>query len=279
MINIGMVNFINTAPLYEVWKREINHPDWRIFEGPPTILNEKLRRGELDLGFISCQEYAARPHLYRILSGLSISANGPVGSVFLFSRFDLADMDGRSLLLSSLSQTSVALVKIILEEYYQVRPNYQVGSVVPGSFPENSGDNIFDGVLAIGDNALRLKEQGSFPYCYDLGEIWQNHTGLPFVFALWAVRDDFFLANPGQTGDIHRALLHCCHTGRADLAAISRLVASRIPMDPDACYDYLKGMEFDLGPDKIKALEKFFGYIIARGEAPAAALPLKILNS
>ena len=208
MINIGMVNFINTAPLYEVWKREVDRPDWHIVEAPPTTLNKMLSQGELDLGFISCQEYAARPNLYRILSGLSISANGPVGSVFLFSRFAPADLDSRSLLLSSLSQTSVSLVKIILEEYYQVRPLYQSGPVVPESFAQDQqqGRQI-DAVLAIGDNALRLKHQGSFPYCYDLGEIWQHHTGLPFVFALWAVREDFFRTNNQQVLDIHRMLL------------------------------------------------------------------------
>ncbi len=74
-----MVNFINTAPLYETWKQSVARPEWLVVEANPAELNKKMAAAELDLGFISSHEYAASPSQYRILSGLSISANGPVG--------------------------------------------------------------------------------------------------------------------------------------------------------------------------------------------------------
>ena len=110
---IGMVNFINTAPLYEKWRATVHRPEWQITEAPPTTLNRMLYDNELDLGFVSSHEYAAHPDRYRILPGLSISATGPVGSVFLFSKTDPELLTGKTVLLSSLSQTSVSLVKII----------------------------------------------------------------------------------------------------------------------------------------------------------------------
>ncbi|NIA05506.1 MAG: ABC transporter substrate-binding protein, partial [Proteobacteria bacterium] len=78
MARIGMVNYINTAPIYEVWKATINRPDWQVTEAPPSVLNRLLAADELDLGFVSSYEYAARPAKYRILADLSISATGPV---------------------------------------------------------------------------------------------------------------------------------------------------------------------------------------------------------
>ena len=80
-----MVNYINTAPIYEEWKKSVNNPDWIITEEPPSTLNYLLAQDRLDLGLVSSYEYAVRPEKYRILRDLSISADGPVGSVFFFS--------------------------------------------------------------------------------------------------------------------------------------------------------------------------------------------------
>ena len=46
---IGMVNFINTAPLYEVWQRTVQRPEWQITEAVPSVLNNLLNEGKLDL--------------------------------------------------------------------------------------------------------------------------------------------------------------------------------------------------------------------------------------
>ena len=154
---IGMVNFINTAPFYEVWRRTVQRPEWHVTEAPPTKLNEMLFEGELDLGFISSHEYGAHPSLYKILGGLSISATGPVGSVFLFAYDDISSLQGKKVLLSSQSQTSVALVKIILEEFYGVSSEYVQGTI---DLAEISDE--FSAILAIGDDALRLKHAKPF---------------------------------------------------------------------------------------------------------------------
>jgi chorismate dehydratase len=265
---IGMVNFINTAPLYVIWQQRVQRPDWRVTEGAPTTLNRMLYHNELDLGFVSSYEYAAHPQLYRILADISISSTGRVGSVFLFSRLAPEALDGQPVRLSSQSQTSVALVKIILEEFCRVRPRY----------PEaNSGESAAaPAVLAIGDEALRLKTAGDYPFCLDLGETWQQHTGLPFVFAVWAVREEFLARAPGCVSDIRTELLACIRDGRAGLHEICRQVAPRIPMSVEACYAYLCGIEYDLTPEKKRGLSLFFDFLIKRGEAPAAALPVKL---
>ena len=83
-VRIGMVNFINTAPLYDVWLRTVNRSDWTVVEAAPSVLNRMLYAEQLDMGLVSSQEYAAHPEKYLLLDDISISASGPVGSVFLF---------------------------------------------------------------------------------------------------------------------------------------------------------------------------------------------------
>lgn len=265
-----MVNFINTAPIYEPWKSSVHRPGWYVEEAPPAILNKHLAAGRLDLGFVSSYEYGVRPQQYRILPGLSISANGRVGSVFLFSHKPLEQLDAAQVVLSSQSETSVALTKVILEEFVGVRPHYLSGDIARC---QPSSDQA---VLAIGDEALRLVEDGKFVYQYDLGEIWKLRTGLPFVFAVCAVREEFCRNSPELLAQVYHELLRCRTEGAKDLHGICTIAAPRIPMDVRQCYDYLKGIEYDLGPEKQQALQTFFTYLIARGEAHNDALPLKI---
>jgi len=267
-----MVNFINTAPCYEVWRRTVHRPDWQVTEATPAVLNRLLYEGKLDLGFFSSHEYGVHPTCYKILGDLSISASGPVGSVLLLSSVPLGELDGRLVLLSAQSQTSVSLVKIVLEEFYHVRPRYRAGLA---STPE-AGAETPAAVLVIGDEALRLRRQSLYPLQFDLGEIWHGHTGLPFVFAVWAVREDFCALDPDCVVEIHQELTRCIATGREELRAISSAVAPRIPMPVRDCFDYLNGIEYDLGPEKQAGLKLFFEYLIKRGEGAKEALPLKI---
>jgi chorismate dehydratase len=265
-----MVNYINTAPIYEVWKKTVRRDNWHVIEAPPSALCRMLHAGELDLGVVSCYEYGLRPENYRILEDLSISANGPVGSVFLFSRLPMTDLDGLPVLLSNQSETSAALVKVILEEFYRVKPVYTTGEV---RGEEGQGATA---VLAIGDDALRLVSEKKYAFQYDLGEIWKQQTGLPFVFAVFAVREEYCRDHAGELAEIHREFLRCRAHGREEMLTICEQVAARIPMPCENCYAYLRAIEHDLGPEKQRALEKFFGYLIARSEVSAAALPLKI---
>ncbi len=266
-----MVNFINTAPLYDVWSRTVNRPDWSVVEAAPAVLNRMLYADQLDMGLVSSQEYAAHPENYLLLDDISISASGPVGSVFLFSRCEPESLADRLVLLSGQSQTSASLVKIILENFYNVMPWYEVGSVLAAQ--DNSD---ISAVLAIGDEALILAQNEIFPHKIDLGKIWNEKTSLPFVFAVWAMRRDFCHRNPEIAREIHRELLRCRQEGSNDLKNISKRVGPRVSMEADACYEYLRGIEHDLGPEKKKGLKRFIEYLIERGEGVPEALPLRI---
>ncbi len=271
-VRIGMVNYINTAPIYEVWKRTVSRPDWLLTEAPPSELNRLLSEGKLDLGFVSSFEYAIRPDKYKILADLSISASGPVGSVFLFSKVGIQDLVGKKVLLSNQSDTSVELVKIILEEFWGVVPVYSTGRVLSEEAKDCSA------VMAIGDDALRLTASDEYPIHLDLGDVWFKHTGLPFVFAVCAVNKDFCAAHSEQISQVQSEFVRCRKEGAEQLSSICKSVAPRIPMDCESCYAYLRAIEYDLSEKKIAALERFFGYLTKRGTIGASALPLKIIG-
>jgi chorismate dehydratase len=270
---IGMVKYLNTAPIHERWISTVHNADWQLLEAAPAVLNRLLAEGQIDLGFVSSYEYAVHPESYKILSGLSISANGPVGSVFLFSHVPIEHLDDVPILLSSQSETSVSLVKIILEDFHHVQPRYITGDIL------DVKDNEYKALLAIGDDALRLVDKATYLYQFDLGDIWKRETGLPFVFSVCAVREEFCRSHPETLDEIHRELLRCRDEGKNDLKAICQLSAPRIPMSEKRCYEYLIAIEHDLNAQKRKALETFFSFLIRRGEAPQDALPLKIFSN
>lgn len=274
MVRIGMVNYINTAPIYEVWKEQVLPAEWQVTEAPPSTLNRMLAADELDLGFVSSYEYAARPGRYQILADLSISATGPVGSVYLFSTVAPEQLDNKLVLMTGQSDTSACLLKIILEEFFSLRPRYVTGDIFA---PTGSGE-VPAAVLAIGDEALRLKLENTYPVQLDLAEVWNKKTGLPFVFAVCAVREEFIAKNKTSVRQIRKTFLDCRTKGIELLPEICDRVARRIPMDCEACSLYLRAMEYDLGPVKQDALYQFFTLLIQRGEADGAALPLKIFS-
>ncbi|MCB2218388.1 MAG: menaquinone biosynthesis protein [Desulfobulbaceae bacterium] len=269
-VRIGMVAYINTAPIHTIWRERHYPAEWQMIEDHPAALNEQLAAGDIDLGFCSSHEYGIRPDRYRILGDLSISANGPVGSVFLFSRVKPEKLAGETVLLSAQSKTSVCLVRIVLEKFYRVQPVYCCGEVA------SARQLGAKGILAIGDDALRLKLEGSYQYCIDLGEAWQQETGLPFVFAVCAVRDEFCRTQPELVARVHRALVDCRDEGLRQLDRICRLAAPRIPMEVDSCHSYLQAIHYDLDEAKQRALATFYRALVDFGEASEAALPLKI---
>jgi chorismate dehydratase len=271
---IGMVNYINVAPIYEVWKERDLPEGWEVIEGQPSQLNRLLDEDRLDTGFVSSFAYTVRPERYQILADLSISATGPVGSVCLYSRLEPEQLDAQPVLLTRQSDTSVRLVKIILEEFYKVRPQYSVGDAYSAGGEAESAA----AVLAIGDDALRLHEEQRYPFELDLGECWQRFTGLPFVFSVCVVRQAFLAEQPETARAVRAMLLSCRDEGALRMPEICDRVARRIPMDCAACSRYLHGIQHDLTPIKLQALERYFQYLIDRGEAPAEVLPLKIFK-
>ncbi len=269
-ITIGMSACLNTVPLYEQWRGCLLPGNWRLLVDTPAALDAGLATGRIDIGFLSPVAYALHPERYRILSGLSVTACGPVGVTYLFSHVPLDQLHQQPVLVSAESPAALALLRIVLEELHGLRPQYQPG-MVRGEDRRN-----FQAVLAAGDDALRFVEEAAYLYQYDLGDIWRRETALPLVLAVCVVREELCAVSEEAVVAIHRELLRCRDEGRADLETVCALSAGRIPMSKKRCHDYLSTLQYDLGANKRKALETFLQFLLKRGECDSAALPMKV---
>lgn len=185
MLKIGQIEYANCFPLFHVLRENFPCSGYKFVVGFPTELNRMLLSGEIDVCPASSIEYAWHPDRYTILPQLSISSIGAVASVLLFSKVPVDMLNGRSILLSSESATSVNLLKILLHQRFDCSCSYT--KALPDA-TSPYGDS--SAILLIGDSALKASLEKSDTFVYDLGEMWHTWTGYPFVFALWLCRNE-----------------------------------------------------------------------------------------
>jgi len=260
-LRVGRVRYINCEPVYYALERGLVPADCEIHDGTPDELNEQLRVGDLDVSVISVMEAALRPEAYHLLPDLAIACDGAVESVLLASQRPVEELDGQPVALSPHALTSVYLVKLLLEKAYHVRPRY---------LPETGGAGGEGAAarLLIGDEALRLGPRSTHPL--DLGKAWHALTGLPFVFAVWAVRCAVWVAASEDVRTIHGALLTAKAYTRAHPEAMVALACERTGLSPEACRRYLQErLCFDLSPRHLEGLRTFLQMLADAGELPA----------
>src|SRR5918911_4257166 len=177
-VRIGAVNYLNTKPL--ICDLEKLAPEAELILDVPSRLADLLAQGRLDVALIPVIEYF-RAGNYTLVPGIAIASRGPVLSVTLFSRVPWYAV--RRVALDAGSRTSAALTEVLLRKRYRVEPE-----VVPLPLDHAAEDADADAVLLIGDRAMRACLPG-FAHAFDLGQEWHDWTGLPFVYAVWAVRD------------------------------------------------------------------------------------------
>ena len=259
---VGRIAYLNVLPIYFALENIFGENGFHLVRGTPAELNALMRRGEVDLGSISALEYGRAFRDYLLLPDLSISSRGAVGSVLLFSRVPFSRLDGRTIRVSAASASGAALVKILMAELFEVQPRYQQGQLAGVPLKEVAA------VMAIGDEALRLKGAGTMPFELDLGQAWQELTGLPFVFGVWAVRRDFAAAQPEATEALHRLLLRSRDWGLGSLKELSRIAAAPFGMSPAHVLAYFHQLNFFLSPEHEEGLATFFHYLYNLGELP-----------
>ncbi|MGH7395001.1 MAG: menaquinone biosynthesis protein, partial [Candidatus Methylomirabilales bacterium] len=196
-LRLGKVGYLNCEPVYAGLEDGSTPARCTIVEGTPAALNEALMARRLDVSVISSLAYARAPRALRLLPGLAIACDGPVVSVRCFSRVPWRELTGRRVLLAPASMTSACLLQVLLHRRFGVDPEY-----VTAADGENLPDDVAAGLL-IGDPALREAGRGRFPFDLDLGGEWKAWTGLPFVFALWAVREEVWQDRKEEVRTLH----------------------------------------------------------------------------
>jgi chorismate dehydratase len=277
ILRIGKIPYANLFPIFYVLERDMDCSQYEFVEGMPSTLNRMLRDGDIDLSPSSSIEYVRGPARYGIIDGHSVSARGQVGSVLLFSRSPFEELHGGTIAVTTHSETSVALLGIILRKFYGASCTLEVSDR-----PLDSGRPAG---LLIGDEAMRYRKQqmliggresqdlqgrGSnrYTYIYDLGDLWHRQTGLPFVFALWIGRKEFF-APATSTDQGKRSLLekfiadlgHAKETALRERPLIARFSPLRTFLSEGEILSYWDKLDYDFGPEHRRGLELFASYL------------------
>jgi chorismate dehydratase len=250
---VGHIPYLNCIPFFH-YLRDYGFAG-RLVSGVPSELNRMLQQGELDVSPSSSFEYARNWKNYLLLPGHSISSAGPVESVLLFSPVAPEKLSGYTISVTGDSATSVNLLRILLREFVgleEVRdeiPQQAVESMIAAGHP----------ALLIGDRALTAA--GRLPrgmFCFDLGQLWYQYTGLPFVFALWmarreavAVHADALTLLGRQLSDSRQRFFAGLETLAEDLGGDSCLTAQQK-------IDYWNNIDYGLSDKHIRGLRLFF---------------------
>jgi len=178
-LRVGRIPFLVCAPFFfNSVGRENDFSQVDFVDGPPSAHCAGLKEGSIHLSPASSITFAQKPGAFVLSPVLCTSCSFEVRSVKLFSRYPVEELSGKRVRMTSQSKTSVTLLRILLENRYGLRPEY-----IPGLAAEESDDAC----LLIGDLALEENERHRFAFSYDLGTLWRDWHGLPFVFGAWII--------------------------------------------------------------------------------------------
>jgi len=253
MLKLGHIIYSNCFPPHAgIVMRKAGLP-FKLVEGIPTQLNRMLYEGTIDVSPSSSIEYAMNPGRYILLPDLSITSKTRVMSILLESKVPIEELDRKVVALTTASATSVVLLRILLELRHLVHPGY----IHYEQGREDPSDKA-DAMLTIGDLAIQRAAASSYPHCYDLGKLWNEFTGLPFVFALWQVNDRKNIHN--DLGRMYDIIMESKLYGLAHLAELAEATTSRFNLPSRVLFDYWNLFSYDFGEQEQKGLLAYYGY-------------------
>lgn len=235
-LKVGRIPYLNCEPFFAY------------LDGVETVslspreLGSAVAAGRLDAGPVPLADLIALGESVRRLR-LGIATPGAARSVLVFSKRPLPALNGAMLGVTEETSTSVQILKLLFELRYGVT-GVRWGRIADG----------IDGVLLIGDQALRARAQGTgFDYCTDLAAEWTAWTGLPCVFAVWAITRRL----PEELGvELERALDRALSRAMASLPEIAARRRDT-GLDEAQTVSYLRNFIYRFGPKEDEAIGEF----------------------
>ncbi len=259
-LRISAISFLNTAPL--MWDFDHGVPPatehgrstlgFEVSYTIPSACADALREGTADIGIIPAITYATIPGLV-ILPDAVIASKNDVRSILLVCKKPIEQV--RTIAADTSSRTSVVLTQVLCEKLWggarEMRP-------MPPDV--ESMLDACDAALLIGDSALRLNPAKY--KCYDLAAEWRKLTGLPFVFAVWALRMAA-LAETARDPDPATVLSRSRDHGTEpqNIATIARLWSPHLQVSESLITGYLTdNIHYALDAENRAGLELFYRY-------------------
>ncbi len=244
LLKIAASHYLNSAPLIWSFLHGSQRDRVTVIDAVPSRCAELLSGAKVDVALIPVIEYQRIPKI-SLINNVCVGSQTEVRSVVLVSPH--AELDQvRTVAIDESSRTSATLVKIIFREFLNREPTWTNHTPDLRKMLSNN-----DAALIIGDPGMTFTREGL--HVWDMAALWRKYTGLGFVFAMWAVRDEA------------RTRAKAVDFGLArdeGVAQINRIVdgyAARIPLSREELSLYLvENISFDLDDKMRRGLELYF---------------------
>ena len=250
---VGLHDFLNSRPLTHPIRHGLVETPFTVVYDTPANLAERFHGGELDIALIPSIEYA-RAEDAVIIPDLCIASLGRVLTVIVFSELAIEDIE--TVVVDNRSRTSVTMLKILFKELYKK-------DVITIKSSDDDPAKMLrdaDAGLLIGDAAFSI-DRGKYLVA-DLGELWYQYAGRPFVHALLCAKE-------GKNWDTAvAALAEAKRVGLSHLDLVAK-EEKRGEVAPEELYDYLtKNILYNLAEEEVAGLGHFLAQAKKMGEAP-----------
>jgi aminodeoxyfutalosine synthase len=244
---IGRVSYLNTLPFFKF----LDNREYKIFPAPPRQLGFLFKDGNIDAGIVSLVDYFEKENDFTFLK-YGIVGNKNVKSVILYSKYPIEKLDKKNIAVTDETSTSFRLLQVLLEMKYGLDVVYVREKI---SAREKNLPS-FDAFLTIGDDALRFMKHKleGFDYIYDLAQLWYEWQGLPFVFAVWAVKKDL---SQQKVNALDELLNDALNKFFSTDTQIEEFYNSKIGLTKEEIKDYLNNIVYRLGENELKAIDVF----------------------
>lgn len=184
LARLAASSYSNTAPLVWSFLYGTNRGKVEmILDNAPSRSAELLAGNRVDAALVP-MICAQTIDGVRLIPDVCVGARDQVRSVCIVT--DGKDLsDCKSVALDTSSKTSVVLTKIFFREFLGLEPEWRDAEPDINAMLATS-----DAALLIGDPALNPRSKIPNLKSFDLAEIWHQHTGLGFVFAMWMTRQN-----------------------------------------------------------------------------------------
>ncbi|HET9136954.1 MAG TPA: CofH family radical SAM protein, partial [Candidatus Kapabacteria bacterium] len=248
---VSKMPYLNSVPFYSLY--ETHSSELKLIPLVPRVFGSFAKEGKIDAGPMSLLDYVANQDEFEMMD-YGVAVTGKAYSVLLYSHLEWKDLFGKRIGITAESSTSVELLRVLLEKKYGVK-NY--------SFERlhlTSGQNDYtkyDAVLLIGDEALRRHKLGglaTFLNVFDLAEEWYQWKQMPFVFAVWAIRNSVFAS---LKAEVNTALSNSIRDTKGHYAEVGREHAKRLGMTREELEQYLGAFTYRLGDTEKTSIDEF----------------------
>jgi hypothetical protein len=118
-LRIGAVGYLNARPL--TWALDRDPDRWHVRYDLPSVCARLLQDGEVDLGLVPSIEYL-QSDSYRLVPGVGVTSRGAIASVALYTTRPVDQI--RHIALDTSSRTSVALIQVLCQHHFHIRPRF-----------------------------------------------------------------------------------------------------------------------------------------------------------